>query len=107
LYCNIPSQLHTMNGDHGRRAVLKFLSFPGKLRGGTRPHTRCSGTLQSDLPPAYSAVGRHAVTRPHAASLELTAGKEQRNRVSQCNAEVYCVTTAHHYRGKNGLDLIN
>jgi len=26
---------------------------------------------------------------------------------SQCNAEVHCVTTAFHYRGKNGLGLIN
>ena len=50
--------------------------------------------------------GRGGVGK-HAASLELTAGKEQRNHVSQCSAEVHCVTTALHYRGKNGLGLIS
>ena len=33
------------------------------------------------------------------ASLELTAGKEQRNLVSQCNAGVHCATITLHYLG--------
>ena len=70
--------------------LISVLHYTTCARRGTVQNVRV--TEQRDgMHEGRGGVGKHA------ASLELTAGKEERNHVSQCKAEVHCVMTVFHY----------